>query len=284
MSLANKALLMNLTIIMPPQTVSLKEESENISIKHRSEPNQARVVGKLFAKQDIKPLQQVATAARSWFKDHTLTYGRGQGIINAKTYWDFMENMGAFRLQFNDAKRVMINNMEDVLANAQEANGTLFNRANYPSLSELENKISFNIECNPVPAANDYDKLADLTPEEIEVLKREAVLNNQEKLNAGIKELFERLIKTLVHAAERLTDDDKGGKIFRKTLISNIEAALVAAETLNIEDNDDLKHYAAQIRSVFDGITADDLRRSTELRRETAAKAEELVKKISEIF
>lgn len=284
MSLSKKALLVDLTIGMPPQTCSYKEEADEISMKHRSDPAQARVVGRLFAKQDIKPLQQVSQQARAWFKEKTLPYGRSRGIIPAKRYWDFMQEIGAFRLQFNSAKAALINNMEDVLANAQAVNGTLFDRSLYPSLAELESKISFSIECHPVPAANAYDQLAELSPQEIEKLKEEAVINTQTKYNEAIKSLFERILKSLIHAVERLTDDDKGGKIFRGTLITNIEAAIEAAETLNIENDEQLAKLSASVRSVFDGISADDLRRSKQLRKSTAEKAEDLVKKISDIL
>lgn len=284
MSLHNKALLLSLSIGMPPQSKSLKDEAVRLEIKHSTEERQVQVVRKLFAKQDIKPLQQVATKARQWFRERTLPFGRGQGIIPAKAYFNLMNDLGALRLEFNREKENLLNNMTDVLRRAQVVNGSLFDVNNYPSLSEMANNIYFSIEVTPVPAGNDYDKLADLSPEEIETLKREAVLNNQSKVEFAIKDLYDRLLKGLKHVADRLTDDDEGMKIFRDTLIGNINKAIEAAETLNVADDDKLADFTSQVKDVFDGLTASDLRRDSKLRKEVAEKSADLAQRMSELF
>lgn len=285
MALHDKALLVTLTIGMPPQSKSLKGESELLEIKHQTEPSQTQVVNKLFAKSDIKPLQQAANKARIWFKEKTLPYGRSMGLIPTSRYYDFLQELGTYRLEFNEQKQALIDNIEDVLHRAQVANGSLFNRNNYPSLAELQDKIYFAFEVHPVPSSNDYDKLADLTPEQIETLKQEAVINSRTKTKSAIEDLFKRLVGGLEHAANRLQDDDNGHKkIFHDTLVSNIHKAVEAAETLNIEDDEQLKDMTEKVKSIFEGLTADDLRRDTKLRKETADRAAELANKMSEIF
>ena len=284
MSLHSKALLVSLSIGMPPQSKTLKTESELLELKHRAEPNQVSAVAKLFAKQDLRGLQRAATTARKWFKEHTLPYGRSQGIIPAKMFFSFTQELGSLRLDFEAQKRALIDNIEDVLQNAQLANGTLFDRNNYPSLQELEKDIYFSIECHPVPSSNDYDKLADLTPEELELLKNEAVLNSQNKMQSAIQDLFNRLLKTLLHAANKLQDDDEGMQIFRDTLVGNINKAVEAAEILNITDDNQLQEFTIKVKELFDGVSASDLRRNPQLRKETADKAAELAKRITELF
>ena len=285
MSLYNKALLVSLSIGMPPMSKTLKAQSEKIEFENRTEPNQATVVTKLFARQDTKGLQQAASKARKYFKEKSLPYGRSLGIIPAKNYFNFLQDIGNFRLEFNTEKENIIRNIEEVIANARAANGDLFDRNNYPSIAELEANIYFSIEANPVPATNDYDKLADLTPEEIELLKKEAVLSNQSKLESAMQDLFGRLMKGLIHAAERLKDDDNGEmQIFRDSLIGNIGKAVEAAETLNIEDNDQLQQFTDKIKDVFDGLSAQELRTNSQLRKETAAKAADIAQKMSELF
>ena len=227
----------------------------------------------------------VSQEVRKYFKEKTMTYGRSLGIIPAKNYFNFLQDIGNFRLEFNTEKENIIRNIEEVIANARAANGDLFDRNNYPSIAELEANIYFSIEANPVPATNDYDKLADLTPEEIELLKKEAVLSNQSKLESAMQDLFGRLMKGLIHAAERLKDDDNGEmQIFRDSLIGNIGKAVEAAETLNIEDNDQLQQFTDKIKDVFDGLSAQELRTNSQLRKETAAKAADIAQKMSELF
>lgn len=285
MSLHDKALIVTLNIGMPPQSKTLKEESDKIVERNNADPSQAKVVMKLFARQDLRGLQKIATEARNWFKERTLPYGRAQGLIPTTKYFAFMQDLGVYRLRFNEMKKEMLDNIETLLANAQIASGSLFDRNNYPSLAELDDHIYFAIEVNPVPSSNDYDKLADLTPEELEILKNEAVTTAQSRMQTAIADLFQRLAKSLKHAATRLTDDDDGSpKIFRDSLVGNIMKAVDAAETLNIDNNDDVKKFSDAVKDLFDGISADDLRRDGKLRSETANKADELANKLSEMF
>ena len=93
-----------------------------------------------------------------------------------------------------------------------------------------------------------------------------------------------QLITHNVSYLERLKDDEDGAKIFHNTLVGNINKAIDAAETLNVEDDDELKRLTTMVKDIFDGISADDLRRDADLRRNTAAKAEEIASKISELF
>lgn len=285
MSIHQKGLLVSLQIGSIPQSKKVRRASEKLERDNNTAPKQAAVVSRLFAKQDIKGLQSVVSAARTKFKDLTLPYGRGQGLIPSNKYFDFLEEMTSLKAQFEAERRYLLDNIEGILKNAEEVNGSLFDRNNYPELGDLSEAMYFSIEVNPVPAANEFDKLADLTPEEIEVLKREAVINANSKTEAAIRDLFERLFKTLQHAADRLTDEESGEcKIFRNTLIGNIEKALHAAETLNINDDEGLKSLTEEVKRVIVDLTADDLRKDKELRKETAQKAADLASKIGDLF
>lgn len=285
MSIAEKALLVNLTIGLPPASKKVKGASEQIETEKLTAKNQASVVSRLFARQDVQELSRVATEARKRFHELVLPYGRSAGLVPTARYFDFMEEIGQFRRQFEAEKQDLLSNFKQALDNAAEANGKLFDINNYPSYAEMEDRIFFSIEITPVPTGNEYDQLADLTPEQIENLKREAIITNQSKAEDAMKALYDRLFKTVKHVGERLTDEETGDqKVFRDTLLTNLEKALEAAETLNITDDNDLKQLAQEVREVIAGVTANDLRRDAELRRETATKAKDIATRIGELF
>ena len=285
MSISEKALLMTLTIGMPPASRKVKPESERLEKEKGTAKNQAAVVAKLFARQDIEPLNKVSGAARRRFRELTIAYGRSSGLVPTVRYFDFMTEIGAFRREFEAERDELLSNFKDALGRAEEVNGGLFDVNNYPDYETLASQMYFSIECTPVPTENDYDRLSDLTPEQIEVLKREAVVTAQSKTQAAMRELFERLFKSVKHMAERLSDEETGDqKIFRDTLIDNVNKAIAAAETLNITDDTELVELTQNIKEAIDGITAPDLRRDAELRRTTAEKAKEIADRLSELL
>jgi hypothetical protein len=286
MSIHNKALLANITIGMPPVTKKIRTRSEELESEHHTERNQVSVISKLFSQEDIGPLQKISNAARTRFREITLPYGRSQGLVPTSNYFDFLAEMGNYKRAYEEERDTILRNISSILANAAVVNGNLYDPNNYPGYEEMAGRMYFSIDVTPVPAANDYDKLADLTPEQIEVLKREAVITNNSLLEAAMQDLIERLLKSVKHAASRLTDDEVTGeqKIFKDTTISNIDKALEAVKTLNIEDNESLVEIAAQVESLFGTVSANDLRRDANLRKETAAKAAELAAKIGELF
>jgi len=284
MSIHTKSLLVSLNVGMMPQTKKVRPVSEELEFKHHTAPKQSAVISKLFAKEDVKGLQQSAGEARRRFKELTLPFGRGTGIIAAAKYFDFLEEFRQLKGAFDSERQHIIDNIRKVLANAEEANGTLFDADNYPSLDELAESMYFSIEVTTVPAENAFDQLAGLSPEEVQKLKDEAVLSNSSKIESAMRDLFTRMFKSLHHAAERLDDEGGGLKIFRNTLLENIEKSIEAAETLNINDDAQLKTLVAEAKQILSGISADDLRKDKDLRAETAAKAKDLATKMSEFF
>ena len=233
----------------------------------------------------MKGLQQAAGAARNRFKELTLPFGRGQGLIPTARYFDFLEEMTKLKNTFEGEKDYILDNIQKVLRNAADANGSLYDPNNYPSLGDLRDAIYFSIEVNPVPASNAFYELTNLSPEEIEVLKNEAVLTAQNRTEVAMKDLFSRLLKTLNHTAERLTDEKTGErKIFHDTLVTNIKKAVTAAETLNLTDDATLKELTESVKEIVEGLSVHELRKDSELRKETAAKAAELAAKIEDLF
>lgn len=282
MALKDKALLVSLTITTPSVCKKAKVASERVEREERTHKNQASVVAKLYAKDDIKGLITAAGEARRVFKELTLPWGRGNGILPAVKYLDFMDTMRELKATYMNEKQFILNNYDEIIDNARIANGDLFNINNYPNRGEIADSMVFSIEVTAVPSANDFDALAGLSDDELKKLKEESVIAAHGKVDAAIKDLFTRIFKSLEHAVDRLIPDEDGAqKIFRDSIIENIERAIEAAETLNITNNREVEDLVDEVKKVITGITPGDLRADAKLRAETADRAADLVKKIN---
>ena len=282
MSIHQKALLVSLSIGTPPQSRKIRGASEEVELSKKTAKKQASVVSRLFAKDDLSEILSIAGEARRVFKEKTLPWGRGVGIIPTNKYFDFLEEMRNLKERFNSERDAILGNFAEVLRNAATVNGDLFDLANYPAYDEMQGTMYMTIDVTPVPDVNEYDKLAGLTEEELNKLKEEAVISVSDRTGAAVKDLFSRLFKTLQHAAERLQPGEDGTQqTFRDSLLLNIERAIEAAETLNINDDAEIVDLTVEARKAIDGITAAELRTNLTLRGETAAKVEELAKKVA---
>lgn len=285
MSIYEKALLVSLQIGCPPQAKKVKGASEEVEVNKKTAPKQAAVVTKLFAKEDVKDLISTANAARARFKELTLPWGRGVGLVPTARYMDFLEEMRTIKAAFDSEKKRLLDDFSNILANAATVNGDLFDLKNYPQYEDMRDSMYFSIEAMPVPAANEYDKLSGLSKEELAKLKEEAVISAQSRTEDAIKDLFKRMLVTLTHAAERLAPAEDGGlNVFKDTLLSNIHKAVIAAETLNITDDNQIAALVQEIKEALEGVTAADLRKDMTLRHETASKVDDLAKKIADFL
>ncbi len=279
--LNESCILVGLKIGMPPQTRLAREASEEVGAKYKTAKNQARVSKSLFSKKDINPLQKVAGRARALFNELSLPYDVGFRITPCEKYFEFAEEISAMASEFDTKKMEFLRNYHITLMRAEQELGDLFREGDYPEQSELDDKIYLTIESRVLPPVTAFDDLVGITPEDIEELKKQAVASQQAKIEDALKDLFKRIFKSLDRAAVKLASKDS---TFRDSLVGNIEAALDAAESMNLTGNPDLISLTDEVRHILAGITPNTLRHDKELRAKTATETKELVDRMGEFF
>jgi hypothetical protein len=79
--------------------------------------------------------------------------------------------------------------------------------------------------------------------------------------------LRESMAKLVQHMADRLKDSAEGKPLrFKETTVSNLVEFLTNFEFRNVTDDKELQTLVAQARQLLQGIKADDLRTTGELR------------------
>ncbi len=281
MSLQEQCLLVTLEIGLPPLTRKAMRASEDAETKYKTAKRQVGVKKNLFARRDIFPIQQAASAARTLFNDLSLPYDQNRRIIPTNSYFSFVEKMAGVSAIFDSLRHKFLNEYHITLMRSEMELGTLWRGDDYPSVNTLKEKMYFSIESTVIPSMTGFDALVGLDEEELEKIKREAVKGQQAKVDEALKNLVGRLRTSLNKAAIRLADTDT---YFKDTLIGNITAALEAVETLNITKDEKLIELANEVRETMEGITPKDLRKDEKLREETAEDAQKLVDKMSDFF
>lgn len=147
---------------------------------------------------------------------------------------------------------------------ARAALNSQFRQADYPTVDELRrmfsigwNWISFSVPNNIPPELMEAEK------SKMEQQFKDAGEQITEALRVG----FQELIK---HAAERLTPSEDGkSKIFKATLISNVQEFIDTFSSRNLLGDNELQALVDKAQEILIGVSPEDLRKKEDVREST---------------
>ena len=127
-----------------------------------------------------------------------------------------------------------------------------------------------------MPTVQDFR--VDLGEHELERIKEETEERIREQLQAGIKDLWDRLYKVVNHMANKLSDPDAK---FHNTLIGNAIEIVELLPKLNLTNDPDLERIRREVEQKLCRFNPDTLRQNPFIREEAASDAVRLVEEIS---
>src|SRR6516225_2894799 len=159
-----------------------------------------------------------------------------------------------------------------------ELNG-LFREEDYPSTDKLRNKFGVELEVLPIPSGNDFR--VTLSEEEQARVAREIDENVRQSLQKGTEDLWVRLKAVVSHMIERLNEPESR---FHASLVTNICELVDVLPRLNVNQDEELDHFAEEIRNRLCGLTARELKKNEILRAATANDAAHILTKMDTVL
>jgi hypothetical protein len=140
----------------------------------------------------------------------------------------------------------------------------LYNPADYPPSEEVAREFGFSWQYVSFGVP---DQLKGIS-QDVWEQEREKAAQRMAEASCEIQHVLrESMAKLVQHMAERLKDSADGKPLrFKETTVSNLVEFLTNFEFRNITDDNDLQVLVAQARQLLQGINADDLRTTGELR------------------
>ena len=145
-----------------------------------------------------------------------------------------------------------------------ELNG-LFREEDYPSPEALRGKFSLRLEILPIPSGDDFR--VTLSEEEKARVARDIDDSVRRSLQRGTDDLWARLTATLTRLVDRLSKPESR---FHASLVSNVLDLAELLPSLNLNRDEALDRFAAEVRSKLQGFTAQQLREDDTLRAAAA--------------
>ena len=228
----------------------------------------------------LESLRALSGQIRQYFYKITLPWSdEGYRLLPAHFYFELTTKMRefeqAFAQQVDEFLTVYPNYIEQV---KPELNG-LFREEDYPSTEKLRNKFGVKLEVLPIPSGNDFR--VTLSEEEQARVAREIDESVRQSLQKGTEDLWTRLKGVVAHMVERLNEPESR---FHASLVTNICDLVELLPRLNVNQDEELNHFAEEIKNRLCGFTARDLKKNEILRAATVNDAAEILTQMDAVL
>lgn len=272
-----RAMLVNLNISMWTARKYDSKVSKQVETVYSAE-NSGRYNKILIATEYISNIQKVVNAARTYHYENTLPwFDTGGRLLPTANYFEYTGKMQNFQIQFEQMVKDFISLYPDYIAEASIRLGGMYNDADYPDVSELPKKYGFKVQILPVPDADDFR--VTMNEDDIRNIKDDLEREMEENTNAAMKDIWNRLYKTVNHVVEKLSDVDAK---FKDSLIGNVREMCDLLPRLNVTNDKKLDDMVAEVGEKLADLSPKDLRTDSAKRYSAAISAKKMLDKMAD--
>lgn len=274
-NLAKKAMLVSLSIGVWSASKYDKRVSAEVADNHSASQEAGRYRKHLLPPEStsLEQVRQAATAAREWHYDNTLPWGQdGSRILTKANYFQYVEKMRKFRLDFERAVSKFVDEYPKAIAKAPAFLGTMYHEKDYPSPASMAGNFKFDNLFLPFPDARDFR--VEITEDEVNDIKKSLKIKSAEAVTGAMREAWNRLYEAVAHASEKLANADD---IFRDSLIGNLTELCNVLPRLNIGEDPYLDQMCAEVKAKLTSHTPKELRKDANVRKNVATSATDIL-------
>ena len=276
MSLVNRAMLVQLSVTKPKMTEKDKSTTSEVAVRKHASEASVSVVKKLYPKHLLAPIVEVESSARRYMESVTQPWGRGLAMLPIAMFMEphnFSKRIGVFKMQFDQAVTVFLNNYSNVLTQAAVDQGDMFDVDAYPDLSQL--KAEFTFEVSYPSLSQEGGLVLDLEAEVLAELEETIAKQQTARMAAGQRDLYERLGAAVKRIAVQCSNDK--GKIY-DSLTGNLSDLLQVLPLLNLSGDEAFASLCEEARQLV--VAPEAIRTVPQVREDTAKVANDILAKM----
>lgn len=250
-NLSKMAVLVSIISGKPKMTEKDRTATENAE-RSMGAHDAGDYVKKLYPKALIAPIISTEGALRNYVRSMSAPYGRNQYIVPQTLLMEVMPKVQEFLIQHRQAVTAFANNYTNVLLNAQQAQGQMFDPASYPDVSDIVGQFTLDVDYYPVPSTVNFKALTELESTITSQLEDQLKEKQASALGEINKDAFGKLAKqvsTIIDQVSKRIDRDrilfadpenatakKQGRI-HDSLIENLEHLIKTLPALNFTND-----------------------------------------------
>lgn len=191
----------------------------------------------------------------------------GARLLPTSLLKEYKVDMNRMESEFHLLVQKFLDRYEMLVAAAAFQLGSLFDRGEYPSRTEVARKFSFDVTYEVLPTAGDFrlDLESEVQQELVDLYEKRA----RAQLEAAAQDSWTQVYKALSRLSERLTEstelDDEGNPVTKRLHESMITNSLELCELLkhlNITQDPALEKARVQLEAAMSGVDIKELRKS----------------------
>lgn len=277
MNLNDRALLVQLNISQWTARKYDKRTTKEVAVSHGVAENVGRYNKSLLPMNDqLDLIHKKSNQIRAKFYDNTLPWGiEGTQLLPTANYLEFMTDFRKEKGAWQWLVNVFNMNFESYVEDARRTLGSLFDPNDYPQPSAIEGKFKMDLAVFPVPTT---DFRVKLSSDELSRIQQDVERRVQEASASAMKDVWQRLYDKVKHIEERLANPSA---IFRDTMLDNARELCDLLPRLNFADDPTLEAMRQEVEQKLVSYHPDALRNDPDLRRDTAAKAKEIMDRMA---
>ena len=208
----------------------------------------------------------------------------GARLLASKTSMDFLKDYKTLYTQYESALNIFLSVYEDRRVEATLNLGQLANAGDYPSVEEMSGEFSVEINLNPVPATNDFSRLA-IPADMVEALSQRLSKQYNVAVDNAMNDLHHRLVEQIGRIVTTTGKLARGENTnVRESLIGNLHDIVALLRTSNITNNSKLEDVAVRIDKELLVHNTKDLRASRDVTRAVSASASSIAMELDDVF
>jgi len=283
-SLASSAVLISIDINVWSATKQDREVSDEITASKNADKSAGRYVKQLLADNSKhKAVVNYRQTIYNWLQTRTYGWNKSQQLLPVVDLPKFKAEYNAHELAFYHLIDDFIVNYDSIVSDMAFKQGTMFNRNDYPTASQVRNKFGIQLYVSEVPM-NDFrcNIAQDIADDLFNTYTKQAenIINNIQSEQA------DRFIDVMESISHCCGIDDLGNDKTKKRKIyeSTIQKAKEYCETFkgfNLSNSSELEEARASLERALHGVSAEDIRESDAVRNKVKENVDDILSKFS---
>ncbi|MEE9481798.1 DUF3150 domain-containing protein [Methylobacterium ajmalii] len=284
--LATTAMLCGVRLSMWTGRKLDKDATRETNEQHEAEADASRVNKALISPEALKPIQKAITEARGVHYARTLPWeDDGLRILPAMAYGAFAAEMNRCRTKFEEEVDRFAAIYPNLVAAAQRRLGRMHKAEEFPEISRIRERFTFDVRVLPMPDAQDF-RVA-LSGSQAAQIKRDIEDSMRSALETAMQDAWRRIIEKLHHMVDRLNGykpgdgTTKAEGAFRDSLVLNMRDLVSVLPSFNLTQDPVLERTIQRMSAELCKHEASTLRADPARRSETAAAAQSILDDVS---
>ncbi len=263
-----------------------RQVTEEVSERHHADLKDAgRYSKQLIASKYLQPVISKINNTRRVHRLLTLPWDDDARILSNTGFNHYTETMRLQRHSVEAAAGEFAAHWPDYIQEARTRLGNMFDYEDYPVAEVVAKKFYIDVEIKPVPVAGDFR--AELSDASVKAITKDIERRTEERLGKAMNDVFERIADATGKMVEKLRaykpkvigEAQEG--TFRDSLVYNIRELAELIPSLNITGDKRLDELHTRLLADCAAHEPDQLRDNEKLRKQTAAAAEKILKKVN---